>query len=786
MTPSPDRSVPAPPNPPDYRLYDLLPAFDQLRDIEVGGPLKALLGVIGDQVVTLEAGINQLYDDWFIETCQDWLVPYFADRVDVALGPAIGGSQTGTDASLDAISRRSQVANALRDRRAKGTLAAVERFARDTTEWPCRAIEYAWLVATTQSLRHPDLGRGATMAIGDTEILDRFGTPFSTSSTTADVRRVSSHRARGTHNLPSIGVVAWRLVADGVDWAPAECVNDDNHFTFDALGRDTHLCVNPAPREPGLQPSSDLDVPTPITRLALDRRLEDYYGEARSLRVYRGRDAVDRGEIVVADLSHWRHRLGPHQVAVDPVLGRIAFPVRDVPEQGVWVTYRRLTVGGLGGGQYPRSLAPPAGAAYQVSTAGHGDHHSVGAAIAAWKGARKSGKAGAQATITILDDGVYEERFHLELRPGESLEIRAADGHRPVLRPVDEDDNRPRALRVVGMPHEEQSPARPPARAPRAKRGGRAVPAAETSATDEVSYSDPLGSATSENDAPAPSPAPPAGATGPAPPPPDVTFDGVWVAGHAVELSGELGTVKFRHCSLVPGPRSMRDGGDVSLRIEAMPCAVDIEFSVVGRVQVVSPETGFDPVPLAVADSILDPGRPGQKAIEGADGRAAWVALSLHRVTVLGAVDVREIATVADSIVVGRLTSDRRQVGRVRFSYIPEDSHTPRRTGCQPDGVLAAVDEAVARGDVPVSDRHKLRERVAARVTPRFDAVRFGAPAYGRLDDATVPELSRGAHDEGEMGAYHFLWIAYRVGQLRAGLPSYAPIGMNINALFAT
>ena len=109
------------------------------------------------------------------------------------------------------------------------------------------------------------------------------------------MRRISSHRSRGTHNLPSIGLVAWRLVADGVDHAPADCVNDDNHFTFDALGRDTQLCVLPSPRMPGQRPAGDLDVPAPISRLALDRRLEDYYGEARSFCVYRGRSAVDRG-----------------------------------------------------------------------------------------------------------------------------------------------------------------------------------------------------------------------------------------------------------------------------------------------------------------------------------------------------------------------------------------------------------------------------------------------------------------------------------------------------------
>ena len=756
----------------DDRLYRLLPAFDQLRDTQVGSPLRALLGVIGDQVAALEADIAQMYDDWFIETCQDWLVPYFADLVEVSLGPVLTTPATGALDPVDAVTRRSQVANAIRDRRAKGTLAAVERYAADTGGWPCRAVEFAWLVAGTQSVRWPEIRPAGTMPIGDSDALEQAGTPFSAATRTADVRRICSHRTRGTHNLPSIGLIAWRLVADGVGHAPAECLNDDNHFTFDALGRDTQLCVDPVPRAPGQPPAADLDVPAPITRLALERRLEDYYGEARSLCVYRGREAVDRADIVVTDLTHWRYDLGPRQVGVDPALGRIAFPVRDVPEDGVHVSYRRLTVGGLGGGQYHRSLPPAATAHYLVRAAGTGAYRGVGEAFAAWRQARSSGQAGPQVTIEIADNGVYSERLHFELRPGETLEIRSADGHRPVLIPAAEDTDRPEPLRVTGLRDETASTARARPRSRRGPGGIRrpAVPEAP----------EPAAAA----DAPSGPQSPP----GPAPagPPPDVTFDGIWVARHPVLLAGHLGTVTFRHCTLVPAAGSRRANAPVSLLIEAMPCSVSIEFSVAGQVQAVSPETGFDPVPLAVTDSILDAGGGDGPAVEGAEGRPGWVSLSLSRVTVLGALDVREVGEVSDSIVTGRLDSARRQVGRVRFCYLPEDSTTPRRSSCQPDGVLAEVDDAVARGLLPPAGREEMRRREAARVTPRFDSVRFGAPAYGRLAGTAAAELTRGAHDEGELGSYHEWWLAYRAVQLRAGLAAYAPVGMDIDAVFAT
>jgi hypothetical protein len=764
----------------DDRLYSLLPAFDQLRDTQVNGPLRALLGVIGDQIAALEADIARMYDDWFIETCQDWLVPYFADLVEVSLGPAITASAAGALDPVDAATRRSQVANAIRDRRAKGTLAAIERYAADTTGWPGRAVEYAWQVAGTQSVRWPEPRLAGTMPIGDASALVDFRTPFSSATKTADVRRICSHRTRGTRNLPSIGLIAWRLVADGAERAPAECLNDENHFTFDALGRDTQLCVDPVPRAPGQPPAGNLDVPAPITRLALERRLEDYYGEARSLCVYRGREAVERADIVVTDLTHWRYELDPRQVGVDPVLGRIAFPVRDVPEEGVHVSYRRLTVGGLGGGQYHRSLVPVAAAHYLVRSAGDGAYQGVGEAFAAWRRDRSSGQVGARATIEIADDGVYSERLHLELRPGETLEIRSADGHRPVLIPEVEDTDRPEALRVTGLRDETAPPGRRPARArPRRGPGGVRRPPAEPPDS-------PASDAAPDSPAAAVAPTGPESPPAPAGPPPDVTFDGIWIARHPVLLAGHLGTVTFRHCTLVPPAATRRATTPVSLLIEAMPCAVGVEFSVAGRIQAVSPETGHDPVPLSVTDSILDAGRHDGAAIEGAEGRPAWVSLSLSRVTVLGRLDIREISEARDSIVTGRMESARRQVGRVEFCYLPEDSRTPRRSSCQPDGVLAEVEDAVARGLIPAAQRDEMRRREATRVTPRFDSVRFGAPAYGRLACRAAAELTRGAHDEGELGSYHEWWLAYRAAQLRAGLDAYAPVGMDIDAVFAS
>ena len=58
------------------RLYQLLPAIHRMRDAQQGYALKALLAVIGEQADLVEDDIRQLYENWFIETAQDWAVPY--------------------------------------------------------------------------------------------------------------------------------------------------------------------------------------------------------------------------------------------------------------------------------------------------------------------------------------------------------------------------------------------------------------------------------------------------------------------------------------------------------------------------------------------------------------------------------------------------------------------------------------------------------------------------------------------------------------------------------------
>ena len=64
-------------------LYDLLPAVHRVRDADQGSPLRDLLDVVDREFGLLRGDIEQLYDDWFIETCEDWVVPYIGDLLGV-------------------------------------------------------------------------------------------------------------------------------------------------------------------------------------------------------------------------------------------------------------------------------------------------------------------------------------------------------------------------------------------------------------------------------------------------------------------------------------------------------------------------------------------------------------------------------------------------------------------------------------------------------------------------------------------------------------------------------
>ena len=212
-----------------------------MRDaLQPGYPLRTLLRAIAGQVDEFAADIGQLYDNWFIETCDDDLVPYFAELVGLSLGPSLPASADASDSGADAIWRRAQVADAIADRSRKGSFSVLEQLATQATGWPARAIELRRMALATQSVRMPDIGRRRLIDLADMEALELLTTPLSDAAPLTDVRRLSSHRTPGTIDPSAVAVWLWRLAADQVSRAPAA-----------SAGRGEPLHIRPArPRPP--------------------------------------------------------------------------------------------------------------------------------------------------------------------------------------------------------------------------------------------------------------------------------------------------------------------------------------------------------------------------------------------------------------------------------------------------------------------------------------------------------------------------------------------------------
>jgi hypothetical protein len=100
------------------RFYALLPEIYRVYDDQQGLPLKALLSVVFEQVEALQENLEQLYDDQFIETCADWVVPYIGDLI---------GYRALHGVVPEVSSPRAEVANTISYRRRKGPAATLAK-----------------------------------------------------------------------------------------------------------------------------------------------------------------------------------------------------------------------------------------------------------------------------------------------------------------------------------------------------------------------------------------------------------------------------------------------------------------------------------------------------------------------------------------------------------------------------------------------------------------------------------------------------------------------------------
>jgi hypothetical protein len=700
-------------------VYRLLPAVYRVRDAEQGGVLRELVDVLTTQINVLAESLEQAYDDQFVETCAPWVAPYIGDLV---------GYRTLHGVVPQVASPRAEVANTIRYRRRKGTVSVLEQLARDVTGWPARAVEFFELLATTQYMNHVRPHAAATADLRSAarlELAGRFQAgAFDDLAHTGEMRRVASRSGR--YNIPNVGIFLWRVQSLRLSGSPLVDVDGSGRrYRFDPLGADKPLFVAPRTEEEITHLAEPLDVPLPLLRRFAEANLAALYGAGRSLvletETAAGIDALPVADVRVCDLSDdpgapgtWAHEPDPGDthVAVDPVLGRVAFAAAPGAGETRLATFHHGSALAVGGGGYDRSTSLEQ--LHAVAEVDGGD--PLGPALAAAAGGGEvlvldSRRYAAPATIAATTPAANAA--------DDRVVLQAADRARPLLERGDQ-------LRLALEP--------------------------ETT----------------------------------------VVLNGLVLAGAplVIEESADTRprTLVLRHCTLVPGLTRDPDGeahsvGRASLIVLHPFASVTLDHCVVG------PVVAVEGAGVAANDSVIDAcgetevafcGRPpagggGLLTVSTAadrqtgDGLAPGGRLTLEACTVRGKVHAERL-DVSDSLLLAALAdggdpwpapiwAERRQVGCIRFSFVPPGSRTPRRFHC------AGADPAQQ---------------------PFHTSVRYGDPGYMQLRRSTHPAIRTGASDESEMGVTHELYEPQRETNLRIRLDEYLRYGLEAGFFYAT
>ncbi len=128
--------------------------------------------------------------------------------------------------------------------------------------------------------------------------------------------------------------------------------------------------------------------------------------------------ACDLSDVVVGGNTTWAHTpVAAGKVAVDPVLGRIAFA--EAPAEVVLVSFHYGFSAGMGGGEYER------GATF--------DEALKPVTAVAMPGKIQDALPVGSGVVEIRDSGRYEETPAIVVAAGERVELRARNGARPAL-----------------------------------------------------------------------------------------------------------------------------------------------------------------------------------------------------------------------------------------------------------------------------------------------------------------------------------------------------------------
>lgn len=479
-------------------LFDRLPEIYRVRDAEStpNDQLKSYLAAVEEVFGEIHKNIEELYSDLFIETCQDWVIPYIGDLLGTS--PLKG----------EPWSLRADVADTIALRRRKGTLGAIALLTYDLTRWATHCVELRQNLVWNQHLNHqrPDAGgkppyasmpygiyspvRGGTVTLRDPAMLSLVNTPFDPFGHFADLRPRGFGQIR--YNLPNLAIFLWRLAAyrvslcrpysDGVHerWPRIDlsvypdAANTIVRFYAHPLGRPVQLFntydFNPDRYPPVLAQLDGTPGPIPAARLNSNTPAgnPDAYVECEpydhtdasleSITIWDVGFQIHLPDSITApedwlyrgtDLLSWEHGLNPplrdREIAIDPKNGRFVIGVT-TQAQGEQILKRTLityTYGSVGPvGAHPVTRFDDAAGSqddYDRIDVYPGGDYTLAEAVDA------VAEIDSPVIIEIHDSMVHNltlanipslisEEGHKRFDLNHSLTIKAADGHRPIIK----------------------------------------------------------------------------------------------------------------------------------------------------------------------------------------------------------------------------------------------------------------------------------------------------------------------------------------------------------------
>ncbi len=752
-------------------LYDLLPAYYRVIDEDQGNQLEAFIGLLAREGGIVEDNIAELYENWFIETCDEWVVPYIGDLLGVK------GVHEIDNATI--YSRRAYIANTLAYRRRKGTAPIIEQLALDITGWRSKVVEFFQLLSTAQNLNHVRLHNTVTPDLRKMNALDLINTAFDKQSHTIDVRRIET-TGLGLYNIMNLGVYLWRLVSYPIENADARLIPaavdvPDAAYTFSQLGLDTHLFNNPQTEKKIEHLAKEINVPGLLRRRALYDELDNayqalvnggvpdytYFDEAYppvfQLFLNGSTTPIPLEEIVICNLSSWRLpatsinykkyeldgsiTIVPKNItaAVDPVLGRITFADPTAVSE-VSVNYSYGFSGDLGGGPYDRkvSLLELENLNFDWHVGVSKDHAAVGGetihqtlrdAIGEWNSLPVAMNTG---LITIMDNRTYKENLSgirkIKIDEGKRLFIIAAEW------PVKDDPSG-----VPGVKHRPHGSYNPEDVRPHI-----------------------LGAIVIEGTAPA-------GLSSGG----GLLLNGLIIDGKVNVLNGNLNSLQLNHCTITP----YKEGIEIALQQSILN--LSLERSISGSIHVMAEDAT-----VTIDECIVD--NKAGYTLSVPNGQ-----LAIEKSTIYGEVESQSLDA-GNSIFMNELKIERRQFGCVRFSYIPNGSETPRRYRCQPEleiqtQIKELEKQAQLNGVVITNaERQAIKDQIFNWLFPVFNAKSYGHHAYAQLGNATSLQITTGGDDGSEMGAFNYLQQPQREANLNTVLTEYVRLGLEAGIIYVT